>query len=302
MFKKSTDIWLLEKKWKLIDFNRTLLYFYSMENLYYKNGTSSRTVQDNLLPDYSLENLYNQQIKTSSNHTNSITQEFYTKIWSNDKKSSNLIAKIMNSTYTNIFYNYNGVTLESKSIKEFTLSNSLLQWLASANRLNSLIKTYSIQNFVSLNNHMKGKVNNLVMYLSDNLANILNRGSEDVENIFYKMYKDTNENFQTYYAIFLVVFSSFLIGSMVIIILLLIILSRKFRYIYDCYANMKMPEIDLQIALGTHCIQLFKIFKFNENKLIEEFLEQETIYKGIESEVKEKYVNAKRSGAINELN
>jgi hypothetical protein len=48
MHKSDRDIWQLERKWSLLGFSQNLYFYYTMENLYYKNGTSVGAMQANL--------------------------------------------------------------------------------------------------------------------------------------------------------------------------------------------------------------------------------------------------------------
>jgi hypothetical protein len=58
---------------------------------------------------------------------------------------------------------------------------------------------------------------------------------------------------------------------MAIIIHLLKILTQKFKYVYECYVKMKINELELQRTLNLHCLTLFRVYKFNEKKLIGEY-------------------------------
>jgi hypothetical protein len=48
MHKSARDIWQLERKWSLLGFSQNLYFYYTMENLYYRNGTSVGAMQANL--------------------------------------------------------------------------------------------------------------------------------------------------------------------------------------------------------------------------------------------------------------
>ena len=40
MRETSQNVWDLDRRWALIDFNQTLFFYYTVENLYYLNNTS----------------------------------------------------------------------------------------------------------------------------------------------------------------------------------------------------------------------------------------------------------------------
>lgn len=48
MHKSARDIWQLERKWSLLGFSQNLYFYYTIENLFYRNGTSAGAMQANL--------------------------------------------------------------------------------------------------------------------------------------------------------------------------------------------------------------------------------------------------------------
>lgn len=139
------------------------------------------------------------------------------------------------------------------------------------------------------------------MYLTENLANVLLKGYKDVHNRFEKMYNNQDDLFKLGFVIFMGLYIIMLFGSMGIIFYLLLILQRKFKFVYECYAKLKSNELELQRVLNAFCLHMFRVYKFNEKKLISTYLDHEVLYKEKEMEVKERNQNQRGTSQVYEL-
>ena len=90
-----------------------------------------------------------------------------------------------------------------------------------------------------------------------------------------KMYNHQNDSYQVGFVVFIALFFIMLVSSIGTIIYLLVILKNKFTYVYECYAKMKLNELELEKIINNHCMNLFRVHKFNEKKLINEYLDHE---------------------------
>jgi hypothetical protein len=107
----------------------------------------------------------------------------------------------MNETAINTYYRYNGDTLLGNNNEKVTGTTTILTWASVAIRINALIKNIK-PNFASY----KGFINSNIMYLTDNLSNVVFdtflRGKAGLK----KMYSKQNDNYRIGFIVFMVLF------------------------------------------------------------------------------------------------
>lgn len=289
---KGSDIYELDRRWWMIYFQQGLFYYYTMENYYYRDGTSVQAAWDGLFTGYSLTTHFDKWIEYYSNTTTVATQNFYGDVWNDTFSTDSLVIDLMNATSKNVYYEYTKTAFIKKTEKELTLTVASLSWISTLFNINKLIKANA-----SFTNIL-GVLNSSIMYLTDNLANVLFKGYNSVTLRFQKMYNRQNDGFRVGFYIFISVFVMMLCGSIGLIIYLLVVLNARFKFVYECYAKLKHNEIELQKLLNKYCLQLFSVYKFNEKKLISVYLDNEILYKEKELEVKERSANVRQAGGL----
>jgi hypothetical protein len=221
-----------------------------------------------------------------------VTQNFYSDVWNNTFTTDSLIADLMSVTSINVYYQYTNTAFIKKTEKELTLTVASLSWISTLFNVNKLIKANT-----SFTNIL-GMLNSSIMYLTDNMANVLFRGYNSVGLRFKKMYNTQNDGFRVGFYIFISVFVMMLCGSIGAIMYLLAVLNSRFKFVYECYAKLKRNEIELHQVLNNYCLQLFSVHKFNEKKLISVYLDNEILYKEKEQEVKDRSKNVRQAGGL----
>lgn len=135
----STGLYDLHYQWcQMYDASQNYL-FYTLENLYYQNGTSIQATQDALMPSYTLMNSYKDLINAMYNYTNNSTHTFYQSVWNDSDPKTDIIYQLFNITYKNNYYEFNKDILTKNFTHDLTLSDSSFTWIAEANSLNALI-------------------------------------------------------------------------------------------------------------------------------------------------------------------
>jgi hypothetical protein len=91
----------------------------------------------------------------------------------------------MKETATNTYYRYNGDTLSGKNNQKVTGTTTILTWASAAIGINALIKNIT-PNFAPY----KGFINSNIMYLTDNLSNVVyetfEKGNADLQKMYSK--------------------------------------------------------------------------------------------------------------------
>lgn len=145
----------------------------------------------------------------------------------------------MKVTSKNVYYQYTNIAFIKKTEKELTLTVASLSWISTLFNINKLIKANT-----SFTNIL-GMLNSSIMYLTDNMANVLFRGYNSVELKIKEIYTSINDSFRIGFYIFIGVFVMMLCGSIGAIMYLLAVLNSRFKFVYECYTKLKRNEIEL---------------------------------------------------------